>query len=198
MSLLSFYLDLFQALDDIGAPYMIVGAFGASAFGLGRSTLDVDIVVALRDAQCDPLAARFPPPRYYADPEQMREGISLGMMFNLIDSERGAKADLTPLSTDPGAQRAFARRIRRSFRDEHGAAFEAWCARVDDIILGKLAAWQEGRSAKHLNDIATLVRFDAAGLNARYPIDRDYVAQGAAEIGLDALRAWREIVARTG
>jgi hypothetical protein len=198
MSLLSFYLDLFQALDDIGAPYMIVGAFGASAFGLGRSTLDVDIVVALREEQCDALAARFPPPRYYADPEQMLEGIALGMMFNLIDSERGAKADLTPLSMDPGAQHAFARRIRRSFRDEQGVVFEAWCARVDDIILGKLAAWQEGRSAKHLNDIATLVRFDVAGLNARYPIDRDYVAQGAAEIGPEALRAWREIVARSG
>ena len=113
MSLLSFYLDLFQALDDIGAPYMIVGAFGASAFGLGRSTLDVDIVVALREEQCDALAARFPPPRYYADPEQMREGIALGIMFNLIDSDRGAKADLTPLASKQSSQRAFGRRIRR-------------------------------------------------------------------------------------
>ena len=93
----------------------------------------------------------------------MREGIALGMMFNLIDSERGAKADLTPLASNQSAQRAFGRRIRRSFRDEQGAAFEAWCAHVDDIILGKLSAWQEGRSAKHLNDIATIVRFDAAG-----------------------------------
>lgn len=196
MSLISFYADVFRALEGIGAPYMIVGAFGATAFGLGRSTLDVDVVVALRPDQCDALADRFPPPNYYADPEQMREGIALGIMFNIIDSGRGAKADLTPLSSDPRALEAFARRVRRSFRDALGASFEAWCARADDIILGKLAAWHEGRSTKHVNDIAMLLGFDAAGLNARYPIDREYVARRAREIGPEVLELWQDLRSR--
>lgn len=33
MSLISFYLDVLHALEEIDAPYMIVGAFGASTFG---------------------------------------------------------------------------------------------------------------------------------------------------------------------
>jgi hypothetical protein len=34
MSLFDFYVDVVRALDDVGAPYMIVGAFGALSYGL--------------------------------------------------------------------------------------------------------------------------------------------------------------------
>lgn len=196
MSLISFYLDVLHALEEIDAPYMIVGAFGASTFGLSRATADVDIIVALQEAHCDMLAEKFPPPRYYADPDQMREGMQLGIMFNLIDGNRGAKADLVPLSREPDYVEAFNRRVRRTFRDESGATFDAWCARADDIIVGKLLAWEEGQSAKHPNDIAALLRFDASGMNARYPIDLDYVTRRAAKISPRALELWRGLVQR--
>jgi hypothetical protein len=59
-----FYVDVLKALEEIGARYMVVGAFGASAYGLNRSTHDADITVDLDSAACDALAVRFPPPRY--------------------------------------------------------------------------------------------------------------------------------------
>ena len=196
MSLISFYIQVLRALEDIHAPYMIVGAFGATTFGLSRSTADVDMVVALQDDHCDLLAARFPPPRYYADPDQMREGMALGIMFNLIDGTLGAKADLVPLTKRPDHVEAFGRRVRRAFREESGSTFEAWCARGDDIIVGKLVVWDEGQSAKHPNDIATLLKFDAAGMNARYPLDLDYIGRRAMHISPRATDLWRGLVQR--
>lgn len=193
MSLFDFYIEVVHALDDIRAPYMIVGAFGAISYGLNRGTHDVDIIVDLNESHCDALADRFPSPRYYADPDQMREGMQLGIMFNLIDSEEGTKADLVPLSREPEYQEAFRRRLRRSFRDKREEGFEAWCARPEDIIIGKLIAWKEGQSAKHPNDIYALLQFDFAGLSD-VRIDLDYVTQRAGELGDDIYTLWLDLI----
>ena len=64
MNALSFYFKVIQALEEIEAPYMIVGAFAGLAFGVNRVTFDVDILVDLRERDFEALAARFPPPRY--------------------------------------------------------------------------------------------------------------------------------------
>jgi predicted nucleotidyltransferase len=56
---------------------MIVGAFGAISYGLNRGTHDIDIIVGLNEWHFDALASRFPLPRYYADPDQMREGMEM-------------------------------------------------------------------------------------------------------------------------
>jgi len=52
----------------------------------------VDIVVDLTEAHIRALVAAYPPPRYDADPEQMRDSIRMGIMFNIIDTTRGEKA----------------------------------------------------------------------------------------------------------
>ncbi len=195
MSLISFYIDVVRTLDEIHAPYMIVGAFGASSYGLNRATFDVDIIVDLKERHFDTLAAHFPLPRYYADPDQMREGMILGIMFNLIDTERGTKADLVPLSREPEYQEAFNRRTKRLFQDDQGHTFEAWCARPEDIIIGKLMAWQEGQSSKHPNDIFAMLQFDFAGFSD-LPIDLAYVSRRADGLGGEISAAWQSLVAK--
>lgn len=192
MSILGFYLDVVCALDEIKAPYMLVGAFAATAFGLRRATFDVDIIVDLSEPHYDALARRFLPPRYYADPEQMRSSTQMGMMFNIIDTTLGAKADLVPLSREPAYRRAFARRIRRTFTDEDGAEFEAWCARPEDIIVGKLMAWQEGRSDKHLSDIREILAFTLSNLSDE-PLDVRYISLWATRLGTDVAQLWNKV-----
>ena len=78
MSEFEFYMDVLKTLEEIGARYMVVGAYGASAYGLNRSAHDADIIVDLDSASCAALAAHFPPPRYYADPLQIRNRSGLG------------------------------------------------------------------------------------------------------------------------
>ncbi|MBC7249774.1 MAG: putative toxin-antitoxin system toxin component, PIN family [Anaerolineae bacterium] len=38
---LSFFLDILQTLEAIGAPYMIIGAFAATVYGITRVTYDL-------------------------------------------------------------------------------------------------------------------------------------------------------------
>jgi hypothetical protein len=196
MSEFAFYMEVLAALEAVGAAYMVVGAFGASAYGLSRATHDVDIVVDLDDAACDALAAHFPPPRYYADPQQMRDSIRLGIMFNIIDGSQGIKADLMPLSLEPAYREALQQRVRCTVVDPQGQEFELWCARPEDIVVGKLLAWQEGRSAKHPADIAVVMAF-ALGDFGSNPFDIDYVTAQATQIGSDALALWLRLLALT-
>lgn len=195
MSELAFYLAVMQALERVGAAYMVVGAFGASVYGLTRATHDVDIVVDLDEAACEALAAYFPPPRYYADPAQMRSSIRLGILFNIVDTSLGVKADLIPLSKRPADRAAFQRRVRCNVVGPDGQEVSIWCARAEDIVISKLKAWQEGRSSKHPADIAIVLSFALSGLAAE-PFDIDEVTARAAELGEDALALWRELLDR--
>ncbi len=83
MALFDLYIRVVKALDEIGAPYMIVGAFAGSIFGIARATADVDIMVDLREEHYELLSEKFPLPRYYADPEMIRSSVQMGIMFNI-------------------------------------------------------------------------------------------------------------------
>lgn len=193
MSILGFYFDIIRALEEIDAPYMLVGAFAGSAFGITRATFDVDILADLEERHFEALARRFPPPRYYADPEQMRASTRLGILFNIIDTSEGVKADLVPLSGKPGYREAFARRIRRTFVDDRGQELQAWCACPEDIILGKLMAWQEGRSNKHPADIREMLVFILSGLSGE-DLDLDYISRRAAQMGNEVRDLWQALL----
>lgn len=195
MSILAFYFGIVRALEDINAPYMLIGAFAGSGLGISRATFDIDMVVDLKEHHFEALASRFPPPRYFADPEQMRSSTRWGMMFNIIDTTEGVKADLVPITGRLAYQEAFAHRVRRSFRDEHGAEFEAWCARLEDIIIGKLLTWEQERSTKHTSDIREMLVFSFSGFGSD-DIDLAYVTARVARMEPETINLWHELLAR--
>jgi hypothetical protein len=192
---LGFYKDVVQTLDEIQAPYVIVGGFAASVFGSPRPTFDVDIIVDLKEAHIEALVARYPPPRYYADPVQMRDSIRLGIMFNIIDTTEGRKVDLVPLSMDPRYRRTLERRIRYTFEDASGDHLIAWFARPEDVIAGKLMAWAEGRSRRHEQDIHAMLVFiylEADPELSRSFDEADVDAQ-AATLGSEVHSLWERL-----
>jgi hypothetical protein len=65
------YFDVVQRLERLQIPYVIIGAFAGTSYGVTRVTFDVDIVVDLAETHIQALAASYPPPRFYADPDQM-------------------------------------------------------------------------------------------------------------------------------
>jgi len=195
MNMLEFYIRVVKALDEIGAPYMIVGAFGGTIFGITRATHDIDIIVDLREVDCEALSEKFPLPRYYADPVMIKNSIEMGIMFNIIDSSEGYKADLVPLKREPEYQMAFDRRIRETFTDENNEPFSAWVAQPTDIIIGKLSAWNEGRSNKHPEDILAILFFCLRGFSD-YKVDVEEIADQAARLGPETLDMWLKTLAR--
>lgn len=195
MGISDFYIRVVRALDEIGAPYMIVGAFGGSVFGIMRSTNDIDMLVDLQEKDCYAISERFPLPRYYADPEMIKNSIEMGIMFNLIDTEEGARADLVPLKREPEYQAAFNRRVRETFQGPSGEIFEAWVAQPTDIIIGKLHAWEEGRSDKHPKDIFAILFFCLQGYSG-HDVNLDEVTKEAARLGQETLEMWNKTLAR--
>ena len=193
---LELYFAVLRILEQTEAPYVIIGAFAGASYGVTRATFDVDIVVDLDGQHIAALVEAFPSPRYYADPEQMRNSIQLGILFNIIDTTEGRKVDLIPLTMKPGYAWALDRRVRRSFLARSGATFEAWCARPEDVIVGKLMAWQEGRSTKHewdIRDILTAVRLGDDPDVSRV-FDFEYVNGWARRLGPDVEHEWHDLV----
>ena len=192
---LTLFLDIVHTLERIKAPYMIIGGFAATMYGILRTTFDIDIVVDLQDEHIQALVDAYPPPRYYADPEQMRSSIRLGIPFNIIDGKRGEKADLSPLARDSRYRPAFMRRIRYEIQWPGEASFMAWCARPDDVIYGKFLAWDEGRSRKHESDIYDMLvfRYLEADPSLADTFDEAYLDAQARALGPDVEELWRSI-----
>jgi hypothetical protein len=186
------YFDVIHTLERIQAPYVIIGAFAGVAYGVTRATFDVDIVVDLSEPHIRALEAAYPPPRFYADAHQMRDSIRLGMLFNIIDTSEARKVDLIPLTMKPGYGFALQRRIRHEIFVATGERFAAWFARPEDVIVGKLMAWQQGGSFKHqtdIRDILVAVKLgDDAELSASF--DRDYIDRWAVKLGPEVEQFW--------
>ena len=109
---LSLFLDILLKLEVLEIPYAIIGAFAATMYGITRATYDIDLIVDLNEAHIAALTQVYPLPRYYADPRQMRSAMHAGSSFNIIDTERGEKADLFPVTMEPRQRPAFTKRVR--------------------------------------------------------------------------------------
>jgi hypothetical protein len=186
------FLDILQTLEEIRAPYMIIGAFAGAVYGVTRTTYDIDMIVDLDETHIRALVEAYPLPRYYADPQQMRDSIRMGIMFNIIDTTRGEKADLIPITMVSRYQQAFLRRVRRRVEIPGMASLEVWCARPEDVIVGKLMAWAEGRSRKHETDIYEMMVFNYLRLDPDMNpgFDESFVDAQAMALGPEVFDLW--------
>lgn len=172
---------------------------GNDAFQVERILGPVD-ELQMGEGHIQALAEAYPPPRFYADPEQMRESMRQGILFNIIDITEGRKVDLIPVTMKPGYDWALRRRIRREVPLPGGGSFQAWFARPEDVIVGKLLAWQEGHSFKHeqdIRDILVAVRLgDDSELTAMF--DMGYVDQWGVRLGAEGQRLWERLKKAAG
>jgi hypothetical protein len=151
--------------------------------------------VDLQEKDCLTISDKFPLPRYYADPEMIKNSIEMGIMFNLVDTEEGARADLVPLKREPEYRLAFNRRVRATFTDPSGQTFEAWVAQPTDIIIGKLHAWEEGTSDKHPKNIYSILYFCMRGYSD-YNVNLAEVTKEATRLGQETLEMWNKTLAK--
>jgi hypothetical protein len=189
---LSLFIDILHKLEAIGIPYVIIGGFAATMYGITRATYDIDIVVEMTEAHIEALAEAYPLPRYYADPYQMRNAIRIKSIFNIIDTERGEKADLFPIEMDERYRPALIHRVRQVADMPGQPPLTVWTARPEDVIVGKLLAWAELATSRHASDIYEMMVTHYLE-NDGEPFDEAYIDQQAQNLGDEVAQFWQDI-----
>jgi hypothetical protein len=171
-----------ECLTAVGAEYMITGATAAIVYGQPRVTNDIDVVLALRDAQVGALAQAFPEADFYLPPASIIR-VELARQhrghFNIIHHDSGFKADIYLVGSDPLHAWALPRRRRIEWSDR----VELHVAPPEYVILRKLEYYREGRSTKHPADIRAMLRTTK--------VDVEAIDEWARRLGLDAY--WAEV-----
>jgi len=162
--------NLFQIftnpLNRMGLRYMVTGAAASIIYGQPRLTLDLDLVIELKPGDAEKLLLQaFPPGEFYSPPPEsigLEANRPLHGHFNIIHQRTGFKADFYPMGQDPLHEWGMANRKRIEIE---GEAF--WVAPPEYVILRKLQYYREGRSEKHLRDIASILEFSSDEIDFR-------------------------------
>jgi len=157
-----------DALDAVGARYHVGGSVASSAYGVARSTLDVDIVADLRLEQVEGFVQRLKG-AYYLEEGAIRDAIRRRASFNVIRLSNMFKVDVFVLKESPFEQEAFRRR-RPDTLAVDPAARTFFLASAEDTLLHKLYWYRLGGdvSDRQWGDIQGLVRVQFDALDMAY------------------------------
>lgn len=173
-----------EVLEELQAPYMLVGSISSAVYGEPRMTRDVDIVVQLAPEQIDRLCAAFSPDDYYASREAALDALAHEGQFNVIHASSGNKIDFIIARSDAWG----AEQLRRRVRLELLPGLQAYVASPEDVIIGKMIYYRDGGSDKHLRDIAGILKTSPS------EVDKVYVRKWASVLGLSDI--WKTISTR--
>jgi hypothetical protein len=170
-----------QALEALGIPYQLVGSVASSAYGIARSTLDVDLTADMNAHQVHPFFELLQD-AYYIDEDRIHDAASHRSSFNAIHLESMVKVDVFVLKSKAYDQAAFARR-RLENLGESTAPRPVYIASPDDVILYKLDWYHQGGqiSERQWNDVMGVLKVQQASL------DMDYMHKWATTMGLTDL-----------
>lgn len=138
-------------LNALGVPWMAVGSIASSAYGERRTTLDLDVVAAVREHHAARFLTVFPETDFYCPPADVIQAESARPAhghFNLIHHHSVYKADIYLTAGSDFERWAFANRRAVTVGET-----PAWLAPPEFVIIHKLEFFREGGSEKHIRDI---------------------------------------------
>jgi hypothetical protein len=172
-----------RRLETLGTPYMVTGSIASTFYGEPRLTNDVDIVIEINRSHCDAIVGLFPLDEFYCPPREVlliETARTQRGHFNLIHHETGFKADIYPIGHDSLARWGIA----------HTRAVVVEGVRIavappEYVILRKLQFYTEGKSEKHLRDVAGMLA------NTDLAIDHAFIERHAEQLGVTL--AWEKV-----
>lgn len=176
--LLLFVVDCFEKL---GIRYFVTGAIASIAYGEPRLTNDIDIVADMNFSHVETFKSCFPENEFYLDVDSMKDAISRCSQFNIIHPMSGLKVDVIITKKDDFDKSRFARTKKLQVSESEYAEF----ASPEDVIIKKLEYFKQGRSDKHLRDIAGMLKISSES------IDRGYVSSWAKRLFVNEI--WEEL-----
>jgi hypothetical protein len=160
-------LGVVRIFEALGIEYYIGGSLASSAFGIARSTMDIDIAADIRQGQASVLEERLQT-HFYVDREMIERAIREKSSFNIVHLETMFKVDIFVVSDEPYDKQAMARRLRRDLTAD--GAHQADLSSPEDIILRKLLWYQSGGkiSDRQWDDVLGVMRVQGEQLDAAY------------------------------
>lgn len=149
------------------------------SLGVLRFANGIDVVVALSPDRVRDVVDAFPSSEFYISEDAARDAASraaagTSTRFDIIHPASGLKVDIM-VPADNACNRSRFARVRR---EATGGGTTAAVASPEDVILKKLEYSREGRSEKHLRDIAGVLAI------SRDLIDPGYIDHWAAQLGV--------------
>jgi hypothetical protein len=180
-------LRVARALEACGVSYLVGGSLASALSGEPRSTLDVDLVVALAESEIDRFISALGD-EFYADADALRQAVRERSCANLIHLGTSTKVDLFILGGSPLDETQMNRRQRVRVRTDPDRYLDVYTA--EDILLQKLRWYRMGGevSDRQWRDVLGIVLVQGSAL------DEAYLREGATTLGLADLleRALRE------
>jgi hypothetical protein len=155
---------LVRALERLNLKYLITGSTVTIFYGEPRFTNDIDVVVQLPANTIREFCSQFPPGDFYVSEDAATDAVRHRSQFNIIHPGSGLKIDvIVPAMTEFDRAR-FGRAVRVQAGSDWGASF----ATPEDAIIKKMEYFREGRSEKHLRDIAGVLKTSGGQLDLKY------------------------------
>ena len=173
-------LLVIEALDTLGAPYLIGGSLASAVHGVARATVDTDLVADLRLEHAEQLAQALSG-AFYVDAESIRDAIRHRSSFNVIHLETMFKVDVFVRKQRPFDQAQFERRVAQVVATDPERT--AYVASAEDTVLTKLEWYRKGGevSDRQWCDVLGVLKVQGDRL------DRDYLRRMAVDLGVTNL-----------
>ncbi|MCY4077260.1 MAG: hypothetical protein OXH04_17715 [Acidobacteria bacterium] len=160
-------LSVADALELCGLPYVVGGSLASSVSGEPRSTLDIDLVVAMTEADVEPFLAALGG-SFHADDHALRRAVRQRSSVNLFHRTTATKVDLFIAGGSPLDRQAMRRRVRLRVASDPDRFLYVYTP--EDILLQKLRWFRLGGevSDRQWRDILGIVLVQAQRLDEKY------------------------------
>lgn len=167
-----------EALEQLGVLYYIGGSVASSAYGIARSTLDVDMVSALRLEHIPQLVATLKD-KYYISEDSIADAIRRKASFNLLHLKSALKIDIF-ITKNRTYDQTAAKRIRADTISVNEDAPRFYLSAPEDVVLAKLEWLKSGgqTSDRQWNDILGVLKVQGVH------IDEEYLRLWAGQLGV--------------
>ncbi len=170
-------LQIADACEACGLRYLVGGSVASSIGGEPRTTLDVDVVIAISEAEVVPFCAELGP-EFYADEDAIRRAVRQRSSCNLIHQPSAIKVDLFIA----GGSALDEQQLRRRRRVQVSANPDGYIYvhTPEDILLQKLRWFRLGHEAsdRQWRDVLGLLVVQGQAL------DFGYLRDGATVLGV--------------
>ena len=165
-----------DALEALRLRYTVGGSLASSMSGEPRSTLDVDMVVAITENDIGSIVAALGT-EFYVSEDALRRAVRERSTANLIHHRTSIKIDLFVMGSTPLDENQMQRRRRVQVSSDPDRFL--YMHPPEDILLQKIRWFRRGgeTSDRQRRDILGIVKVQGDRL------DRDYLQRNAVLIG---------------